>query len=151
MWLNFFRFTSIFFTALALGAGLAHVFELLNKIDLPAKDYLVVQQIYSGWSLLGIVVFASLLSTLILTILLYRNGKNFKKTLIAFICIVLAQADFWAFTFPVNQKTNNWTMLPANWMYLRQQWEYSHAAGTFFNLIAFVSLILAMLPEKNQH
>ena len=94
MWLNFFRFTSIFFTALALGAGLAHAFELLNKIDLSANDYLIVQHIYNGWSMLGIVVFASLLSTLILTILLYRARKNLAGALVAFISIVLAQVDF---------------------------------------------------------
>ena len=41
-------FLSLLFTALALAGGFAHLFELLNKIELSAQDYLTVQQIYRG-------------------------------------------------------------------------------------------------------
>jgi hypothetical protein len=33
-------------TAIAMGAGLAHLFELPNKIDIGAADYLTVQRNY---------------------------------------------------------------------------------------------------------
>jgi hypothetical protein len=55
------------------------------------------------------------------------------------------QVLFWTFTFPANQQTHNWTVLPENWLALRQQWEYSHAASAGLNLMAFVALILAVL------
>jgi hypothetical protein len=48
------RFLSLLFTAVALGAALAHLLALPNKIHLPREDYLVVQQIYQSWALLGI-------------------------------------------------------------------------------------------------
>ena len=57
-------FLSLLFAALALGPALAHLLELPNKIGLPRDEYLVVQQIYRGWALLGIVVFGALGSTL---------------------------------------------------------------------------------------
>jgi hypothetical protein len=55
MWIKSLRFVSLLFTALALGAAMAHLLELPKKIKLSAEDYLIVQQIYRGWALLGIV------------------------------------------------------------------------------------------------
>jgi hypothetical protein len=58
------------------------------------------------------------------------------------------QVVFWTFTFPANQATDNWTMLPENWMALRTQWEYLHAASAVLNLIALVALILSVLVRN---
>jgi hypothetical protein len=66
-------------------------------------------------------------------------------TLVAFLCIAGAQVVFWTYTYPANQATNNWTVLPANWLTLRTQWEYSHATGAGLNFIAFITLILSVL------
>ena len=38
-------------------------------------------------------------------------------------------------TYRVTQQTRNWTMLPENWLALREQWEYSHAAGAGLNVL----------------
>ena len=124
---------------------MAHLLELPNKIGLSREDYLVVQQIYSGWALLGIVVFGALLSTLVLTLMVRRQPKVFALTLLAFLCVAGAHVVFWIFTFPANQLTSNWTVLPENWMALRARWEYSHAAGAVLNLIAFIMLVLSAL------
>jgi hypothetical protein len=58
---------------------------------------------------------------------------------------------FWTFTFPANQQTSNWTVLPENWMALRAQWEYSHAASAVLNLIALIALIFSVLVRDKQH
>ena len=144
------RFSALFFTALALAPALAHLFELPNKIDLSREEYLIVQQIYSGWALLGFVVFGALVSNLMLTILLRKNSRAFVLSLIAFLCILGTQALFWTFTFPANQATNNWTFLPDNWQALRYQWEYSHASSAVLNLTAMITLILAILSEPDR-
>jgi Domain of unknown function (DUF1772) len=138
-------FLSLFFVALALAPAMAHLLALPNKINMPREQYLIVQQIYRGWALLGTVVIGALLSTLALTIVVRKPPKTFVLTLIAFLCIAGTQVLFWTFTFPANQQTHNWTMLPENWLALRQQWEYSHAASAGLNLVAFVALILAVL------
>ena len=49
-------FFALMVTALALGPALAHLLELPNKIALPRDAYFTVQQIYAGWSLLGVVL-----------------------------------------------------------------------------------------------
>lgn len=144
------QFAALLFTGLALAPSLAHLLELANKIDLSREDYLTVQQIYRGWSLLGFVVFGALLSNLVLTIVNYDSLKPCAFALTAFVCIVGTQAVFWTLTYPANQDTINWTMLPENWMSLRRQWEYSHAASAVLNLLAFISVSLSVLSSREQ-
>jgi hypothetical protein len=139
------RFTSLLFTALALAPAMAHLLELVHKIQLSREEYLTVQQIYRGWSLLGIVVIGALLSTVLLAILVRKQRTPLMLTLIALLCMVAAQVVFWTLTYPANQATNNWTVLPTNWQELRAQWEYSHATGAGLNLIALITLILSVL------
>jgi len=79
------RFFSLLFAALALAPAFAHLLELPNKIGLSRDDYLTVQQIYRGWSLLGFVVFGALLSTLVLTIMVRRKSREFALTLVALL------------------------------------------------------------------
>jgi hypothetical protein len=144
-------FIALFFVAVALGPALAHLLELPNKINLTREEYLTVQQIYRGWALLGIVVAGALLSTLVLTIMIRQERKAFVFALIAFLCIVGTQVVFWTYTYPTNQVTNNWTILPENWRVLRQQWEYSHATSAGLNLLALVAVILSVLAREGQN
>lgn len=53
-----FYFLAIMLTAIAMGAALAHLFELPNKIDLGAADYLTVQRNYDNWWIVGLSVSA---------------------------------------------------------------------------------------------
>ena len=139
------RFLSLLFVALALTPAMAHLLELPNKMTLSREEYLIVQQIYRGWALLGIVIFAALLSTLILALRVRHNRRIFALTLTALVCIAGSLVVFFAFTYPANQVTNNWTHLPENWLELRRQWEYSHATGAALYLIALVTLQLSVL------
>jgi hypothetical protein len=141
------RFFSLLFAALAMAPAMAHLLELPNKIGLSRDEYLVVQQIYRGWALLGIVVLGALVSTLVLSFMVRWRPRTFALSLTAFLCIVGTQAIFWTFTFPANQETANWTVLPAHWEALRTQWEYSHAASAVLNLAALIALILSVLAD----
>jgi membrane protease YdiL (CAAX protease family) len=143
------RFLSVLFAALALAPALAHLFELPNKIGLSRDEYLTVQQIYSGWALLGFVVWAALLSSLALTLLVRKRRREFVPALIGFLSIAGTQVVFWTLTFPTNELTANWTVLPDNWAALRLQWEYSHAASAVLNLIALVAIIASVLARDD--
>jgi hypothetical protein len=136
------RFMSLLFVALALAPSMAHLLELPHKINLPAAEYLTVQQIYGGWALLGIVVVGALLSTLALAVVEKMHSMRVGPTLFALLCIVGTQVAYWTFTYPANVATQNWTMLPENWMTLRTQWEYSHAVSAILNLLALVALLI---------
>jgi hypothetical protein len=121
---------------------------LPHKINLPPKEYLTVQQIYRGWAFLGIVDLGALLSTLVLTVMVRKIPRVVTLTFITLLCIVANLIIFFTYTYPANVQTNNWTTLPANWLELRAQWEYSHAANAGLYLIALITLILSVL-ERN--
>ena len=139
------RFFSLVFVGLALAPGLAHVLQMPHKMDLSGDDYLHVQQLYAGWAWLGLVVFGALISTLALTVVVRARLRQFTFACVAFGSVLVTQVIFWALTFPVNRETHNWTMLPVNWMALRERWEYSHATAAVFDLIAFIAVVLAVL------
>lgn len=85
------RFLALLFAALALAPALAHLLELPNKIGLSRDEYFTVQQIYSGWALLGIVVFGALFSTLALAVQWeYSHAASAVLNLIAFIAVILS-------------------------------------------------------------
>lgn len=138
-------FIALVLTAMALVPAGAHVFELYSKMKLDADEYLTVQQIYRGWALFGVVIFPALASTLALAIRLRRHPTAFLPALAAFLCILATQVIFWSFTFPTNQATANWTVLPPDWADLRFQWEYSHAASACLNFAAFAALVVSVL------
>jgi hypothetical protein len=139
------RFFSLLFVGLALAPGLAHVLQLPHKMNLSGDDYLRVQQLYAGWSWLGLVVLGAMISTFLLMVLVRDRLRQFAFACIALGSVLVTQVIFWMFTFPVNQQTQNWTTLPVNWMTLRDRWEYSHATAAVFDLIAFIAIVLAVL------
>lgn len=138
-------FVAMLSTALALGGALAHAFELPNKIGLPAEEYFVVQQAYRGWNRLAFLILVQLAAILALAALSRRDPRVLWPALAAAAFFVCAQAVFWSYTFPANVATANWTEIPPDWQDLRRQWEYSHAVGAGFQLLAMASLILAAL------
>jgi hypothetical protein len=109
-------------------------------------DYRTVQQIYRGWSLLGVVV-AALLASVLLAYLVRDNPRLFVPAALAFGCIAATRAVFWLWTFPVNQATSNWARLPDNWATLRLRWELSHAASAALNLAALLCLATALARQ----
>jgi hypothetical protein len=138
-------FIALMATALALGPALAHLLELPNKIALPRNAYFQVQQIYAGWSLLGVVLLVQLAS-LPAVIAFAGNDRRLRScAIVALLCLVGAQALFWIFTYPANAATANWKVQPDNWEALRQQWEYSHAGGAVLQLMAMASLIIGAI------
>jgi hypothetical protein len=139
------RFLSLLFAALALAPAAAHLLELPNKIGLSREDYLTAQQLYRGWALLSVVVIGALVFTFAYAVMARKQREPFMLAVSALLCLAGTQAVFWTLTFPANQLTANWTVLPDDWAALRRQWEYSHAASALLNLAALVALILSVL------
>jgi hypothetical protein len=141
------QFLAVILTALALVPAGAHLFELPNKIGLPQDQYFVVQGIYRGWALLGIVLFAALAANLALAVLLRGSGAAFWLALAAFLLIAATLAIFFIWTYPANQATSNWTVMPANWMALRAQWEYAHAVNAVLTFLALCLVTTSVLAR----
>lgn len=142
-------FVALLATAMALGGALAHVLELPNKIGLSADEYFVVQKVYYGWNRLAFLLLIEIISMIVVTIFARHTPLVFWPALFAIVFLVCAQAVFWVFTFPANVATENWTQIPQNWQVLRARWEYSHAAGAGFQLLAMASLILSVIRRSH--
>jgi hydrogenase-4 membrane subunit HyfE len=138
------RFFAVLLTGLALIAPGAHLYELANKMLLSESEYFVVQKIYIGWWIAGLLLPLALIANLIIA---YRD-----KNLIALGAAALILTNlviFYFFTYPVNVSTQNWTLMPDNWETLRRQWEYSHAVNAGVTLSAFCLSILAALRKRS--
>jgi hypothetical protein len=142
-------FVALLSAAIALGAALAHLLELPNKIAMPRDAYLATQQAYRGWAWLGLLLLVQL-AAILATAWLSRHAPTVLWPLLAAAAFLLAaQAVFWAFTWPANVATQNWTTLPDDWQRLRARWEYSHAAGALFQLLVSASLFAAVLRARH--
>jgi hypothetical protein len=140
-------FVALLATALALGAALAHALALPNKIGLPREEYFITQKAYIGWNRLAFLLLVQLLSMVALAVMSRHQAYVLWPTILAILCLLCAQALFWAYTFPTNVATESWTVIPDNWEALRRQWEYSHAAGAAFQVLAMGCLIVAALAR----
>jgi len=143
------KFLAIVLTALAFVPGGAHLFALPNKIGLDQDNYFVVQTIYRGWALFGIVIVAALLANLLLAFLLRARRKAAALALVAAGCIALSLVLFFAWTYPANVATDNWTTVPDDWTALRAAWEYSHAVSAVIMFVALCAITLSVLARTD--
>jgi hypothetical protein len=97
-----------------------------------------------------VVLLGAIVANLALTIALRNRRAAFWFAFSAFILVTATLAIFLVWTYPANQATNNWTVVPGNWQQLRTQWEYSHAANALLTFAAFCSVVVAALRSKAQ-
>ena len=150
MALRLIQFLAIVLTALALVPSGAHFAALPNKMAMEQTDYFLAQQVYNGWALFGIVLFGALVANLAHTIVLRRLGRSCGYALASLLFIAASLVIFLVWTFPTNQATSNWTVVPKNWNELRSQGEYSHATNALVTFAALVCVVIAVLRQPPQ-
>lgn len=143
--LNALQVAGIVFLAFTLIPAGAHFFELPNKMRLSLEDYMTVQQIYRGWAFFGVAIYGALLLTLVHTVLVRSSGATFTWSLLAFLCLAATQVIFWAFTYPANVLTAQWTISPPDLEAVRRQWEYSHAVNAVLSFLALISFSVSAI------
>jgi hypothetical protein len=139
------QFIAIVLTALGLVPAGAHLLEMTNKLSLDQDQYMMVQQIYRGWALLGIIFIAAILANSLAAVVMRRQPVPAACAAGGAILLCLGLAVFFFWTFPMNQITSNWTVVPTDWQALRSQWEYSHAANAVLPFLALCSTIASTL------
>lgn len=142
------HFLAIAFTAAAMVPGGAHLFAMAAKMGLAQEPYFTVQQIYRGWALFGIAIFGAIFANAAVAWLVRGQRLPFKLALVATLILAATLAVFFAWTYPANQATQNWTVAPPNWAALRTQWEYSHAANAVMTFAALCCAVLAQLTAR---
>ena len=139
------QFLAIIVTGLAVIAPGAHLFELPGKIHMSGDDYFVVQRIYLGWWIVGLLLPLSFLANLALAATVRHDTPAFWLAVAAAALIAVNLVIFVLWTQPVNTITENWAVRLENWQALRRQWEYSHAVNAGVTFLAFCAATIAAL------
>lgn len=143
------HFLAIALTAAAMVPGGAHLFAMAAKLGMAQEPYFTVQQIYRGWALFGIAIFGAVFANAWVAWIVRRQSHSFRFALAASLLLVAMLAIFFAWTYPANQATQNWTVAPSNWADLRTQWEYSHAVNAVMTFVALCCAVLAQLTSRD--
>jgi hypothetical protein len=91
---------------------------------------------------------AALVLNAVLAVMLRRQRPSVYFAWTAALCFVVFFAIFFTWTFPANQATANWTILPDDWSRLRWEWEYLHAVNAVVMLMALCSVMLAVITAR---
>jgi hypothetical protein len=141
------RFLAIVLTGVALIPSGAHLLEMPNKMNLPADRYFVVQQIYAGWALWGVVQLAALGAVVALAVDARRDPRRFRLAVLGVAAILVFFAVIFTWTWPANQATLNWTRTHPDWEQLRRSWEVSHALNAVILLLGFGAVVSAAMDR----
>jgi hypothetical protein len=141
------RWIAIACTAVPLGATVAHVFELPNKMTLDGPLWLAVQQnLYRGWGpLIAPFEITAIVAAWTLVFLERERQRTFPLTFLAALCLTAMLGVFFLLNAPVNSAFAQWTAttLPPDWPSYRLRWEVGHALGCLLALVAFGALLRA--------
>lgn len=148
------RFITIILVALFMGLEFGHALEMPAKMQYDGSLYVTLQNtLYRYFGVPGpgaFITLGMLLSAAVLTFLVRKHRQAFYWTLIGTICLVLAfPIVFFLFIEPVNVAIEQATpqSIPSDWLRLRSQWEYAHAANFVLSSIGFSALLISVLVE----
>lgn len=150
MRLRAWRFITLILAALSMGMAWAHVLELGPKMALAADEYILVQRIYQAFGSLGALIEpGAILAAAILVVLVRGRRPAFALSLVGAALLALAFVVWIAFVQPANAELATWeaTGAPGDWIRIRDQWEYAHAARFVLQLGGFSLLLASLLAE----
>jgi hypothetical protein len=151
MFVRTWRWLTIMLTALSLVPALAHLLEMPAKMTYDGPLWLRLQQsLYGAFGTFGgAFEVGAVITTIVLVTLVRDRRPAFGWTLLGAVCVVAAHAAFWIWLAPVNATIAATApgTLPADWMEMRSQWEYTHAARAVLQIIALGALVFAVLVE----
>lgn len=143
------RLSALALTALVLVPNGAHFFELPGKMQLGRDAYFTVQSIYAGWAWFGVPIFAAIGLNGALSFAERRHDPTAAAAAaVAAALIAISLAIFFAFVFPGNQATANWTSVPDDWQALRMRWEYGHATNAIVSFAALIATGRAIMSSR---
>lgn len=141
------QFLAVILTASALVPSGAHFLALPNKIRLPQDSYYVAQGSYRGWALLGAVLIGAVLVNAALAFFVRDRPVPLWCAICGSVAVAATLVIFFAWIYPANQSTANWTTVPQNWESLRRQWEYGHAANAILTFIGLCAVTCSVLSR----
>jgi hypothetical protein len=169
MALRILQVLSLLLVAVAMSFALAHVAELPGKRRLDRDTYLAMQTVYHpGFTVGGISEPVSIVSLAVLLLLTARHAPAFGWTGVAFAAVIGMQVVYWLVTHPINRFWLQGRQLPrasmaffgvgraasateydsADWVRIRNRWEYSHVLRASLAVVGLISLAIAVTEVR---
>ena len=143
------RFLTLGLTAVVLALTMGHLLEMPAKLALPPGDYVIVQQIYRGHGVVGAIVEPAAIVGVFVLALLSRGRPPFRPALLSGVCLIAALLIWVAIVNPTNAawQTARPASIPLDFESLRLRWEWGHGARAALVMLAFASLVVAVLSD----
>jgi hypothetical protein len=156
MLVKIWRLVTVILIGLSMGPVLCHLLEMPAKLAYEGSLWLrLLHTLYPpAFGTVGAFFeVGAVVTAVALAFLVRQRRPAFGWTLLAALSLVTAHAAFWIWIAPVNATMAPLTpeTLPADWMRLRDQWEYTHAARALLQIIAFGALVFSILVETPTH
>lgn len=138
-------------TAPLLGTSFSHALELPAKMKYDGPLYVTLQKtLYVAWgppNIGGFLEPAAILAVALLTFLIRSRPELYLALAAMAFLLVAFPVVFFLFVEPANAEFKRTTInsLPPDWMGLRVQWEYGHAARFILHLSGFCLLVFSLL------
>jgi hypothetical protein len=146
--------TAMMLVALTMGLGFAHALELLPKRYYSPELYVQLQNtLYVGFGTVGLLTYVgAIAATAILAWRVRREPRLVTPTASALGLQVVAIAGLLTLIVPVNARLRALPpgAVPPDFAVLRDQREYTHAAGFVLFAAAFVLLLAALFRDVDQ-
>lgn len=152
MLLRMWRLVTIMLLSLSMATAFCHLLEMPAKLKIDGARWLtLLQTLYPlAFGTVGAAAeIGAVVAAVVLAFLVRRRRPAFGWMLLATLCLVAAHAAFWVWVAPVNATMAPLTpeALPPDWMRLRNQWEYTHAARAILQVVALGFLVFSVLIE----
>ncbi len=143
------RVLALLLVALTLGLEFAHTLELGPKLNYSPELYLRLNTSLYAWfgPPLGAAIWLGAMVATGLLIWLRRRSARL-LTGASLMLQLLAFANYFARVEPVNGRFRALApgQVPRDFTALRAQWEYGHAVGFVLFTVAFLLLVISLLP-----
>jgi hypothetical protein len=103
---------ALLIATLVLGMAGAYLFDVPNEIGVAQDRYFLVQEIYRGWALLGMLWISAIVANLLLVIMSRGQGALFWFAVFAFLCNAGSLAIFCIWTHPESIAAKGWNVAP---------------------------------------
>lgn len=148
-------FVTLVLGALAIGAPLAHALEMpVRRTYDPALYVVVTHTLYFHFATVGAAVeVGAVVAAAVLAALIWRDSRAPRSArgwvLAGAGCLAVAHVIWWLLIMPVNLEFATWTpqAVPADWMRLRDQWEFTHTARAGLFLLGYCGLLAAVFSH----
>ena len=152
MALKIVRFLAVMFVSLSMAPAMAHLLEMPAKMAYDGAFWLKISQTLYGPRFGTVGAFfevGAVILSIILVIMVRHHKPAFAWSILGAFCMVAVHASFWIWIAPVNEKISAMTpeSLPTDWAALRYQWECTHAARAYLQIVAMGTVVISVFIE----